>query len=227
MAGDVPDTIREPWGGPSWPRPFSTSPPTRALLDRLQSDAALRRICGWEAAAQVPDETIFSRAFAEFARSEFPQRVHAALIEKTEGPRLVGHISRDATAIKGREKPVPKPKPEAAAPPATPKPRRKAGEPKRPEQMTRLERQCSGDLTLAQMVAELPRVCDVGCKTNSNGHKYMWVGYKLHLRCSGWPNSDQLPVNLGLAARQPGGVAVGGNDGATRDQLVRSDGSWL
>ena len=171
-------------------------PTTRALLARLQSDAALRRICGWEAAAQVSDETIFARAFAEFARSEFPQRVHAALIEKTEGPRLVGHISRDATAIKGREKPVPKPKPEAAAPPATPKPRRKAGEPKRPEQMTRLERQCSGDLTLAQMVAELPRVCDVGCKTNSNGHKYMWVGYKLHLDVA----DGQIPISCLLTS---------------------------
>ena len=42
-------------------------PHTRALLDRLQSDAALRRICGWESVTSVPDETVFSRAFAEFA----------------------------------------------------------------------------------------------------------------------------------------------------------------
>ncbi len=40
-------------------------PHTRALLDRLQSDAALRRICGWESAAGVPDET---RIFPRFRR---------------------------------------------------------------------------------------------------------------------------------------------------------------
>jgi hypothetical protein len=40
-------------------------PHTRALLDRLQIDSVLRRVCGWETAAAVPDETIFSRAFAE------------------------------------------------------------------------------------------------------------------------------------------------------------------
>ena len=37
---------------------------TRALLDRLANDVTLRRLCGWERAAQVPDESVFSRAFA-------------------------------------------------------------------------------------------------------------------------------------------------------------------
>jgi hypothetical protein len=161
---------------------------TRAVLDRLRVDAVLRRICGWETAGQVPDETVFSRAFAQFARSEFPQQVHAALVEKTQRQRLIGHISRDATAIEGREKPAPKLKAEPA--PVTLKPRRKAGEPKRPEQMTRLDRQCSGRMTAAEMIAELPRACDVGCKTNSNGHKYMWVGYKLHLDVA----DGQIPI---------------------------------
>jgi hypothetical protein len=50
-------------------------PNTRALLGRLQSDVALRRICGWESVASVPDESVFSRAFAEFAATEVPQRV--------------------------------------------------------------------------------------------------------------------------------------------------------
>lgn len=168
-------------------------PTTRALLDRLQSDAALRRMCGWETAAAVPDETIFSRAFAEFARTELGQRVHAALIEKTHGGRLVGHISRDATSIEAREKPTPKPQ---TAAPAAPRPRRKAGEPKRPEQMTRVERQCSGTMTLSQMITELPRVCDVGCKTNSAGHKYTWIGYKLHMDVA----DGQIPISCLLTS---------------------------
>src|SRR6266516_4532766 len=37
---------------------------TRQLLERLGSDASLRRLCGWERAAAVPSEATFSRAFA-------------------------------------------------------------------------------------------------------------------------------------------------------------------
>ena len=55
-------------------------PHTRALIDRLKNDEVLRRLCGWESLSQIPAECAFSRAFAEFAQSEFPQRVHAALI---------------------------------------------------------------------------------------------------------------------------------------------------
>jgi len=170
-------------------------PHTRALLDRLQIDQVMRRVCGWERAAEVPDETIFSRAFAEFAQSELPQRVHEALIVRTQAERLVGHISRDSTAIEARQKAQPKPM-VAATRPAPRFRRRKKGEPKPLEQMTRLERQCSGSLTPAQMIAELPRGCDVGCKTNSNGHKYMWVGYKLHLDVA----DGQVPITCLLTA---------------------------
>jgi hypothetical protein len=161
---------------------------TRALIDRLKNDVVLRRLCGWETAAQVPSECSFSRAFAEFAVSEFPQRVHAALIEKTQKQRLIGHISRDATAIEAREKPQPKAKAESAA--AKPKlPRRKPGEPKRPEQMKRIERQVS--MTPEEMVADLPRVCDVGSKSNSKGNKQVWIGYKLHLDVA----DGQIPIS--------------------------------
>jgi hypothetical protein len=49
---------------------------TRALLDRLETDSALRRICGWERKNDVPDEWTFSRATAEFSASQLPERVH-------------------------------------------------------------------------------------------------------------------------------------------------------
>ena len=102
-------------------------PTTRVLLDRLDTDVALRRICGWERRSQVPSESVFSRAFAEFSDSQLPQRVHEALIRKTHGDRLVGHLSRDSTAIKAREKPAAKEK--AQAPP-----KRKRGRPKKGEE---------------------------------------------------------------------------------------------
>lgn len=168
-------------------------PHTRALLDRLACDIVLRRLCGWETVAQVPDESVFSRAFAAFADTEFPQRVHTALIQRTQSERLVGHILRDSTAIEVREKPQPKPKPEASAPR---RPHRKSGSTKRPEQMTRLERQCAGTMTLKEMLADLPRDCNRGCKPDHNGVKRFWTGYKLHLDVA----DGQIPISCILTS---------------------------
>jgi hypothetical protein len=154
----------------------------------------LRCLCGWERAAEVPEESVFSRAFSEFARTEFAQRVHAALIQRTQGERLVGHILRDATAIEVREKPAPKPPAEAA--PRARRLHRKGGAAKRPEQMTRIERQSSGTMTLAEMMAELPRGCKVGCKPNSKGVREYWRGYKLHLDVA----DGQIPISCVLTS---------------------------
>jgi len=170
---------------------------TNAVIDRLKSDAALRRLCGWESAAKIPGEWTFSRAFAEFAADEFPQSVHAALIEKTQKDRLIGHISRDSTAVEAREKPQPTPKPKAEVKPAAEKPkppRRKRGEPKPPEQMKRIERQ--KNMTREQMLADLPKCCDVGTKTNSKGRKSSWIGYKLHLDVA----DGQIPITAILTS---------------------------
>ncbi len=85
-------------------------PTTRVLLERLVTDVALRRICGWERKSEVPSESVFSRAFAEFSDTQLPQRTHAALIRNTHHDRLVGHLCRDSTAIEAREKPAAKEK---------------------------------------------------------------------------------------------------------------------
>lgn len=153
-------------------------PTTSMLIERLAVDATLRRLCGWERAAAVPSESTFSRAFAELAESDVPARVHDALIKRTLGTRLVGHISRDATAIEAREKPVRREKPKAD------KPKRKRGRPKKgevapPKQPRRLERQLH--MTLSEMLADLPTACDVGTKRNAKGHTTSWIGYKLHI----------------------------------------------
>ncbi|MCU7849300.1 MAG: transposase [Candidatus Thiodiazotropha sp. (ex Lucinoma kastoroae)] len=100
---------------------------TRILLDRLETDPTVRRLCGWERREDVPSESTFSRAFAEFAESRSPERVHQALIEQHIGERVVGHISRDSTAITAREKPEKK-----AAP--VEKKLKKRGRPKKGEE---------------------------------------------------------------------------------------------
>lgn len=53
---------------------------TRQLLDQLQSDIRLRRICCWEKARDAPEEWTFSRAFANFSATELPTKIHEALI---------------------------------------------------------------------------------------------------------------------------------------------------
>lgn len=167
-------------------------PHTRALLERLAQDEILRRLCGFETAADVPDETVFSRAFAEFAKTELPQRVQQALVQRTRAQRLVGHILRDSTAILVREKPAEK---RADKKPSR-RSHRKAGTAKKPEQMAPTERQWLGKMTLAEMLAELPTVCDKGCKPNAHGRKEIWVGYKLHLDVA----DGEIPISYVLTA---------------------------
>jgi hypothetical protein len=153
-------------------------PTTSSLIERLAVDAALRRLCGWERASQVPSESTFSRAFGEFAASALPSRVHEALVKTTHKDRLVGHIARDATAIAAREKPV------RAVPAAPATPKRKRGRPKKGQVVAqpeprRLELQVGQ--TLSQMLADLPTCCNVGTKRNAKGHTTSWIGYKLHI----------------------------------------------
>ena len=152
-------------------------PHTNQLIDRLNADKALRRLCGWETRGQIPSESTFSRAFAEFATSALPARVHEALIKTTHAERLVGHISRDSTAIEARERPAPKPV--QAAPQRKRGRRRKDEAPPPPKEPRRLERQST--MTLAEMLADLPRRCDVGAKCNAKGYLTTWIGYKLHI----------------------------------------------
>jgi hypothetical protein len=77
---------------------------TRALIARLKVDEPLRRLCGWSSASKLPHEAKFSRAFAEFAATELPQQLHAAVIELTLKDQLMGHVAHDATAIPLRER---------------------------------------------------------------------------------------------------------------------------
>ena len=158
---------------------FST---TRQLLERLPSDPQLLKLCGWNSARQRPHESTFSRAFEEFAHSELPQRLHAAVIQKTQHARLIGHIARDATAIEAREK-FPEPKPKKAKYQRRPK-RAKAS-----ERGTRLDQQ--RQQPLARQLSELSRQCSIGVKKNSQGHEHYWRGYKLHLDVA----DGQIPIS--------------------------------
>jgi len=154
-------------------------PTTAGLIERLAVDRALRRICGFSMWKKLPGESTFSRAFAEFAEAGLAERTHAALVRETLGDRLVGHISRDGTAIEAREKPAKK----MEAPEAQPAEKKKRGRPGKGEAREakpgKLEQQQGKHL--AQLLQELPRDCDRGSKSNAQGYKNSWNGYKLHL----------------------------------------------
>ncbi|MCR4302464.1 MAG: transposase [Sulfuricaulis sp.] len=177
---------------------------TVGLIERLTIDRALKRICGFPLCKRLPSEATFSRAFEAFAEGRLAERVHEALIKEHLGDELIGHISRDGTAIEARERPV---YPQfATATPAAPAqstiapvvegtaetstaeafavPVRKRGRPRRGE--VRLPAKESPvhhqrQQTLAQMLEDIPTGCDRGTKCNAQGYKVSWNGYKLHL----------------------------------------------
>ena len=69
-------------------------PTTRGLIERLEVDGRLCRLCGWSGAGRLPSEATFSRAFSEFAESGLASRLHETLIARTMDGHLVEHISR-------------------------------------------------------------------------------------------------------------------------------------
>jgi len=113
------------------------------------------------------------------------------VIAKHEGQRLVGHISRDATEIVGRERALRKEqKVKAPAPPKQPPEKRRGSEPilEAPGASTNND--------LQEMLADLPTACDCGSKRNSKGYPQHWVGYKLHLDVA----DGQIPISCILTS---------------------------
>lgn len=74
-----------------------------ALRNRLLTDPNLRQICGFSV---VPSPATFSRRFAEFAAQPLASCTLNDMVSQYHEGRIVGHISRDSTAIPGREKPA-------------------------------------------------------------------------------------------------------------------------
>jgi hypothetical protein len=165
---------------------------TCSLIRALQETLNLRLICGFGRKSDIASEATFSRAFQEFSVSGLGERVHQVLVETTLQSELLGHISRDSTAIEGREKPVAKPKKEKAAPRRRGRPAR--GERREPKPPSRLERQVTQEAE--ESLREIPVACDVGAKRNSQGHQETWIGYKLHADV----NDCGLPISVVLTS---------------------------
>jgi len=150
-------------------------PTTRMLVDVLHTMPNLRMICGFVRRSDIPSESTFSRAFGEFAVSDLGTKVHDALVNAHLSDGLIGHIARDATAIKGKEKPAHKAKKEKAP--------KKRGRPKKTEVRVKEESRLflQVNQSPAEALRDIPTSCDVGSKTNAQGYKETWRGFKLHV----------------------------------------------
>jgi hypothetical protein len=154
---------------------FFRIPTTDNLRERLQTDPNLRQICGF---TEVPSSATFSRRLALLSGTAVLVRTLNDLGSGFHKDKIVGHISRDSTAITARDKPANKKRDVA------PEPKRKRGRPRKGESRpqkkpSRLERQVR--MKSGQAVAELDTACAWGCKKNSQGNVMFWKGYKLHL----------------------------------------------
>jgi hypothetical protein len=169
---------------------------TKSLLVALRSNPSLRRLCGWETVGEIPHASTFSRAFAEFAEDNLLTTALADAARRGLDGKLVGHVSRDGTMIEAREKAAPgKPKPK-------PKPKAKSKEKTKGKSVGKRRVGKSGKSTKArgttpppapkrlalqagrsldENLADLPKKCDWGSKTNSQGKPIQWKGYKLHV----------------------------------------------
>jgi len=152
---------------------------TRQLINCLKTDEQLRLICGWETADAVPNESKFSRVFAEFAEMRLPEIVQNLLVSAAYKDQVVMHVVKDSVPVIAREGVTLKPATDK--PKAWKKQKRLVKDGKRlPAPETRIEKQVSGKMTFDEMIQDLPKDCDYGSKTNSKGHKKTWKGYKLH-----------------------------------------------
>lgn len=157
---------------------------TRMLIDLLHNMPPLRKICGFVQRSDISSESTFSRAFSEFALCGLGDTVHKALADAHLSDQLIGHIARDATAIKGNEKAVKKETKERMP---KKRGRPKKGEAREPKQEKRLDQQMCQ--TPSAALYDIPVCCDVGAKKNAKGYKETWIGYKLHIdtACCGLP----------------------------------------
>jgi hypothetical protein len=167
-------------------------PTTRALIDRLNADVVLRRICGFERRSEIPSEASFSNWFATFANIRLAEMVHESLVRDAHVDVPVHNVSRDSTAIESREKPAKKQSKEEKKPKKRGRP--KKGEVRDAPVLPRLERQLL--MSFGEQIADLPFECDYGFKTNAKGISTGWIGYKLHIDTA----EGGIPVSCVLTA---------------------------
>lgn len=151
---------------------------TEALIDRLMSSPNLRWICGFNGLDKIPSVSTFSRAFAEFGNLKLAEKIHESLIKNIYDSKLVGHLSRDSSAIEVRERLDPE----------------YVNRDKEKKKESKLGAQL--EQSLEKSLEDLKCICSYGCKRNSKGFRQFWRGYKLHLDVA----DGQIPISCLLTS---------------------------
>jgi transposase len=154
---------------------------TRALIDRLEVDSVLFRICNFNPCKKLPCEATFSNAFADLSKSGVLDKIHAIVVKTNLAEDLVHHISRDGTDIATRER--------------VPKVEKKLKGKRKTKKLKGKHRRIFKQLgmTLDEMIEDLPSA--VGASTK-RGHS--WKGHKLHLDVTDFG----IPVSAILTSAQ-------------------------
>jgi IS5 family transposase len=162
-------------------------PTTQLLIEMLRTQPVLRKLCGFELRSDVPSAATFSRAFDRFAQLKLGDTIHAGIVKAAVGDRIVMHVSRDATEVVARERPVKKVKKEK---PVKKRGRPRADAPRQLAEPTGVVKQF--DQTPEEALAELRNTCDVGAKADSKGNLHYWTGWKAHID---WADGG-VPLNV-------------------------------
>lgn len=173
---------------------------TKQLIEYLKADKQLRQICGWDNLDQLPSESKFSRAFAEFADISLSEKGHVALIKELYKDQTVFHVTKDSMPIEVREKHLKKNSP-ADRKKVNDRVRirlKRSGEPNR--------RQIQIQEDWEKSLESLPKYCDKGMKRSPDGFAKSWRGYKLHVAVD--DNAIPLSVIITSASLNDCEVAI-------------------
>ena len=75
-------------------------PYTKTLIAAVRESPTVRRLCGWESVADIPDKSQFSRAFKAFAKDDVGSKTLAACLAEDLGRNGVMHGSHDSSSIR-------------------------------------------------------------------------------------------------------------------------------
>jgi len=147
------------------------------LRKRLLSDPNLRMICGF---TKVPSLPTFSRRMSLLSEDSLMAQSLKAMVSEYYAGRIVGHISRDSTAIATREKPYNKKSDVAIPSPVKYRRGRPRKDEHRPQKALPVIAQQT-TMSIEEALKTLDTRCSWGCKKNSQGNVSYWKGYKVHL----------------------------------------------
>lgn len=179
-------------------------PTTKLLCDYLHTNSKLRVLCGFQTKRDIPSESTFSRAFQEISELNLLNVVHENMIKTGLKEKIVGHVSRDGSAIEAREKATievcdkkvlikdttnqeSSEKKEESVINVSNISNINESSDKKPVGRPRIyekkeiviDKQVNQ--TLEQNIAGIPSLCNIGTKKNSKGFKESWKGYKIHI----------------------------------------------